>query len=125
MAGKSWGIKIRHRKVLYMRVIERMLAHDAGEWRLHPTVRIARKLSSIQRSFLLAITGACRTTSTAALYAILGITSLHLHLPLDARTSNLYRLRNKIQHIKGSLTQSDWLDYTSLQASSTSPNFTR
>ncbi|GBN23074.1 hypothetical protein AVEN_131834-1 [Araneus ventricosus] len=73
-----------------------MLAHGTGVWCLHPTVRIARKLS-IQRGFLLAITGAYRITPKAAIQVNLGIPPLHLHLQLDARITELYRLRNKIQ----------------------------
>ncbi|GBM35470.1 hypothetical protein AVEN_73265-1 [Araneus ventricosus] len=71
-------------KVLYKTVTRRMLMHGAGVWCLHPTVRIARKVSSIQRGFLLAIIGACGTTPTAALQVILEISPLHLQLQLDA-----------------------------------------
>ncbi|XP_055931893.1 uncharacterized protein LOC129962179 [Argiope bruennichi] len=70
-----------------------MLAHGAGVWCLHPTVRLARKLSSIQRGFLLAITGAYKTTSTAALQVILGLPPLHLQLQMMARMTELYILR--------------------------------
>ncbi|GBM44444.1 hypothetical protein AVEN_250839-1, partial [Araneus ventricosus] len=71
---------LRHRKVLYKTVIERMVASGAGVWYLNPTIRIGRKLSFVQRGFLLAITGAYRTTPTAALQVILGIEPLHLQL---------------------------------------------
>ncbi|GBM24667.1 hypothetical protein AVEN_272894-1 [Araneus ventricosus] len=68
-------------------------------WFPHPTVRVARKLSSIQRGFRLAITGAYRLTPTAALQVILEIPPLYLQLQLDARITELYRLRNKIPDI--------------------------
>ncbi|GBM69239.1 hypothetical protein AVEN_264236-1, partial [Araneus ventricosus] len=72
---------------------EQVLAHGAVAWCLEPTVRIARKLSRIQRPFLLAISGAYRTTSTAALQVILGIPLLHLQLQREARGTALFRLR--------------------------------
>ncbi|GBM54123.1 hypothetical protein AVEN_119852-1 [Araneus ventricosus] len=93
IAGKSWGVPLIHRRTLYKTVTERVLAHGAVAWCLEPTVRIARKLSTIQRPFLLAISGAYRTTSTAALQVILGIPPLHLQLQRDARGTALFRLR--------------------------------
>ncbi|GBO30380.1 hypothetical protein AVEN_175485-1 [Araneus ventricosus] len=69
-AGKSWGIKPRHRKVSHKTVIERMLC----TWCLHPTVKIARIFSSIQRRFLLAITGAYRLFSSIQSVFCLAIT---------------------------------------------------
>ncbi|GBL68736.1 hypothetical protein AVEN_169472-1 [Araneus ventricosus] len=50
------------------------------------------KLSSIQRSFLLHISGAYRTTPTAALQTILGIPPLHMQLQFKGRF-RVYRLR--------------------------------
>ncbi|GBN20167.1 hypothetical protein AVEN_137824-1 [Araneus ventricosus] len=93
MAGKSWGVPLIHRTTLYKTVTERVLSHGAVAWCLEPTVRIARKLSTIQRPFLLAISGAYRTTSTAALQVILGIPPLHLQLQREARGTALFRLR--------------------------------
>ncbi|GBL73876.1 hypothetical protein AVEN_230823-1 [Araneus ventricosus] len=83
IAWKSWGVPLNHRRTLYKTVIERVLAHGAVAWCLEPTVRIARKLSTIQRPFLLVISGVYRTTSTAALQIILGIPPLHLQLQRD------------------------------------------
>ncbi|GBO13411.1 hypothetical protein AVEN_228733-1 [Araneus ventricosus] len=67
-----------------------MLTHGEVSWYLEPTVRIARKLSTIQRSFLLAISGAYRITSTQV---ILGIPPLHLQLQREVRVIENYRLR--------------------------------
>ncbi|GBN47535.1 Putative protein in type-1 retrotransposable element R1DM, partial [Araneus ventricosus] len=72
------GSSQNHRRTDYKTVIERVLAHGADTWCLEPTVRIARKLSTIQRPFLQAISGAYKTTSMAALQLILGIPPLHL-----------------------------------------------
>ncbi|GBN94396.1 hypothetical protein AVEN_260103-1 [Araneus ventricosus] len=52
-----------------------------------------RKLSSIQRTFLLHISGAYRTTPTEALQTILGIPPLHMQLQFEARFNSIYRLR--------------------------------
>ncbi|GBN88831.1 hypothetical protein AVEN_272273-1 [Araneus ventricosus] len=75
------------------------MVHGAAVWCLNPAVHMARKLSSIQRSFLLAISGAYRTTPSAALQIILGIPPLHLQLQTDARMTVLYKLRRQINGI--------------------------
>ncbi|GBM59866.1 hypothetical protein AVEN_50451-1 [Araneus ventricosus] len=93
IAGKSWGVPLNHRRTLFKTVTERVLAHGAVAWCLEPTVRIAIKLSTIQRPLILAISGAYRTTSTAALQVILGILPLHLQLQREARGTALFRLR--------------------------------
>ncbi|GBN27478.1 hypothetical protein AVEN_67543-1 [Araneus ventricosus] len=90
--GKSWRVLLKHLRTLYKTVIELVLAHGSVAWCLEPTVRIARKLSKIQRPFLLAISDAYRTTSTAALQVILGIPPLHLQLQREARGTALCRL---------------------------------
>ncbi|GBM92241.1 hypothetical protein AVEN_203046-1 [Araneus ventricosus] len=93
IAEKSWGVPLNHRRTLFKTVTERVLARGAVAWCLEPTVRIARKLSTIQRPFLLAISGAYRTTSTAALHITLGIPPLHIQLQREARGTALFRLR--------------------------------
>ncbi|GBO41758.1 hypothetical protein AVEN_6269-1 [Araneus ventricosus] len=60
---------------------------------------MARKLSSIQRPFPLAISGAYRTTPTAALQILLGIPPLHLQLQGDARMTVFHRLSRQINDI--------------------------
>ncbi|GBM15811.1 hypothetical protein AVEN_262960-1 [Araneus ventricosus] len=60
---------------------------------LEPTVRIVRKLSTIQRPFLLAISSAYRKTFTTALQVILGIPPLHLQLQRESRVTALFRHR--------------------------------
>ncbi|GBN00690.1 hypothetical protein AVEN_104762-1 [Araneus ventricosus] len=71
-----------------------MLAHGSSAWCLNPTFKMKRKLSSIQRPFLLHISGANRTTPTTALQTILGIPHpLHMQLQFEARCTSIYRLR--------------------------------
>ncbi|GBM19728.1 hypothetical protein AVEN_881-1 [Araneus ventricosus] len=93
IAGGNWGISPIHRRTLYKTVIERMLAHGSSAWCLNPTFKMKRKLSSIQRPFLLHISGAHSTTPTAALQTILGIPSLQMQLQFEARFTSIYRLR--------------------------------
>ncbi|GBM53208.1 hypothetical protein AVEN_14234-1 [Araneus ventricosus] len=70
-----------------------MLAHGSSAWCLNPTFKMKRKLSSIQRPFLLHISGAYCTTPTAALQTILGIPPLHMQLQFEARFTSIYRLK--------------------------------
>ncbi|GBN56306.1 hypothetical protein AVEN_224540-1 [Araneus ventricosus] len=70
-----------------------MLAHGSSAWCLNPTFKMKRSLSSIQRPFLLHVSGAYRTTPTAALQTILGIPPLHMQLQFEARFTSIYRLR--------------------------------
>ncbi|GBN70845.1 hypothetical protein AVEN_122854-1 [Araneus ventricosus] len=71
-----------------------MLAHGSAAWCLNPTSRMVRKLSSIQRGFLLAISGAYKTTPTAALQVILSIIPLHLQFQLENLTYPVEERRN-------------------------------
>ncbi|GBL83037.1 Putative protein in type-1 retrotransposable element R1DM [Araneus ventricosus] len=93
IAGPSWGISRSHRLLLYNTVIERVFAHGSSIWCINPTAKISRKIDSIQRSFLLSISGAYRTTSTAALQVLLGLPPLALKLQQEAVITNLIRLR--------------------------------
>ncbi|GBL92453.1 hypothetical protein AVEN_174731-1 [Araneus ventricosus] len=64
----------------------------AGAWGSHLVFRTYsanRKLSTIQRPFLLAISGAYRITSTAVLQVILDIPPFHLQLPLSTNISDV------------------------------------
>ncbi|GBN21167.1 hypothetical protein AVEN_275255-1 [Araneus ventricosus] len=72
-----------------------MMAQAAAVWCLNPNSRLARKLAKIQRPFLLAISGAYRTSPTAALQTILGIPPLHLKLQAEARMTILYSLQKQ------------------------------
>ncbi|XP_055936802.1 uncharacterized protein LOC129966405 [Argiope bruennichi] len=69
-----------------------------------------RKLAAIQRPILLAISGAYRTTSTAALQIILGIPPLHLQLQREAKGISLYRLKNPTNNCDLQISQLE-IDY--------------
>ncbi|GBN10465.1 hypothetical protein AVEN_90710-1 [Araneus ventricosus] len=78
--------------MLYKTVIERMLAYAAAVCCLDPPVRIKRKFNTIQKPFLLALTGAYRATATSALQVILGIPPLYLQVQREARVTAIRRL---------------------------------
>ncbi|GBN86195.1 hypothetical protein AVEN_49611-1 [Araneus ventricosus] len=78
IAGKTWGINKNIRRLLYKTVIERTLCHGAAAWGHNMTSRFQKKLGSIQRLFLLYITGAYRTTPTAALQVATVLQPPHL-----------------------------------------------
>ncbi|GBM70331.1 hypothetical protein AVEN_244444-1 [Araneus ventricosus] len=81
---------------MYKTVIERKLAHGAAVWCLDPPVIIKKKLNTIQRPFLLALTGTYRTTESSALQAILGIPPLYLQLQQEARVTSIRRLNTSL-----------------------------
>ncbi|GBL89355.1 hypothetical protein AVEN_120784-1 [Araneus ventricosus] len=79
IAGKTWGINKNIKRLLNKAVTEKTLCHGAAAWG-HMTSRLQKKLDSIQRLFLLYITGAYRITPTAALQVVTGLQLLHLQI---------------------------------------------
>ncbi|GBM54735.1 Retrovirus-related Pol polyprotein from type-1 retrotransposable element R1 [Araneus ventricosus] len=98
IAGNTWGLSLTLRRILYKTVVERMLSHGAAIWCKNPTTRLARKLSTIQRGFLLAISGAYRTCPTAALQVLLGIAPLHLQFEMESQYIGATRLNKTPPH---------------------------
>ncbi|KAF8794056.1 putative 115 kDa protein in type-1 like protein [Argiope bruennichi] len=84
IAGSTWGLKKEFRRHLYFTVAERMILHGASAWAYPLSSRQQRILISIQRKFLLSISGASRTTSTAVLQVIEGILPLHINAQAEA-----------------------------------------
>ncbi|GBM63507.1 hypothetical protein AVEN_73787-1 [Araneus ventricosus] len=84
IVGKTWGINKNIRRLLYKTVIERTLCHGAAAWGHNMTSQLQKKLDSMQRQFLLYITGAYRTTPTAALQVVTGLQPLHLQIQQEA-----------------------------------------
>ncbi|GBN16236.1 hypothetical protein AVEN_212589-1 [Araneus ventricosus] len=58
------------------------------------TSRLQKKLDYIQRLFLLYITGAYRTTPTAALQVVTGFQTLHLQIQQEATYARVARTRS-------------------------------
>ncbi|GBM79119.1 hypothetical protein AVEN_104495-1 [Araneus ventricosus] len=94
IAGKTWGINKNIRRLLYKTVIERTLCHGAAAWGHNMTSRLQKKLDSIQRLFLLYITGADRTTPTAALQVVTALQPLHLQIQQEATYDRIARARS-------------------------------
>ncbi|GBL94907.1 hypothetical protein AVEN_173300-1 [Araneus ventricosus] len=94
IAGKTWCINKNIRRLLYRTVIERTLCHGAAAWGHNMTSRLQKKLDSIQRLFLLYITGAYRTTPTAALQVVTGLQPLHLQIQQEATYVRVARARS-------------------------------
>ncbi|GBN12234.1 hypothetical protein AVEN_50939-1 [Araneus ventricosus] len=84
IVGKIWGINKNIRRLLYKTVIERTLCHGASAWGHNMTSRLQKKLDSIQRLVFLYITGAYRTTPTAALQVVTCLQPLHLQIQQGA-----------------------------------------
>ncbi|GBM44719.1 hypothetical protein AVEN_103185-1 [Araneus ventricosus] len=74
-----------------------MLLYGASAWALSVSPRLRKKLTSIQRIFLLYITGSYRTTPTAALQTITDIMSLHVKAQQEAIYINVTCLRKEIE----------------------------
>ncbi|GBN91935.1 Putative protein in type-1 retrotransposable element R1DM, partial [Araneus ventricosus] len=83
------GLSGRVLKALYKRALDRTIAYAAPAW-WTGTVNQCNKITSIQRQILLAVTGAFRTTSTAALHVISGIEPIDLILEME---SVIYRAK--------------------------------
>ncbi|GBL78342.1 hypothetical protein AVEN_42869-1 [Araneus ventricosus] len=94
IAGKTWGINRNIRRLLYKTVIERTLCYGAAAWGHNMTSRLQKRLESIQRLFLLYITGVYRTASTAALQVVTGLQPLHLQIQQDATYARVARARS-------------------------------
>ncbi|GBN66395.1 hypothetical protein AVEN_231625-1 [Araneus ventricosus] len=74
-----------------------MLLYGASAWALSVSPRLEKKLSSMQRIFLLYITSSYRTTPTATLQTISGIMPLHLKAQQEAIFINVTCLRKEIE----------------------------
>ena len=93
--GKSWGLNPRSSMWLYKMIVRPIMAYGCLVW-ANGTTGISNrgKLSSLQRSACLSVSGAMVTTPTAALEAILGLPPLDLHLQMEAILSML-RIRKE------------------------------
>lgn len=92
LMGKNWGLRPEMMHWMYCSVIRPSITYASAVWGAKTDQKTARsKLGSVQRLALLCITGAMRTTPTAALEAILGIPPLHIEM--ESKTLEaLYRL---------------------------------
>ena len=90
---RAWGASPRVVYWLYTAVIRPMIAYSAVVWWPRVTYStIAKQLEHIQRLACLYITGAIRTTPTAAMELITGLVPLPVFIKQEAMAS-CYRLR--------------------------------
>jgi len=93
IAGVTWGMTPRVIHWLYTAVIRPIISYAAVVWWPRVTLITASKqLDHIQRLACLYITGAVRTTPTAALELIIGISPLPIHIRQEAMSA-CYRLQ--------------------------------
>jgi hypothetical protein len=95
--GKKWGLRPGMVHWLYTRVIRPSILYGALVWWpkvMQKTTKI--QLGRIQRMACLIITGAMKTTPTAALEMLLSLTPLDLLIMAEARMA-LYRLHAPMQ----------------------------
>ena len=96
IVGKTWGITPKIAHWIYITIIRPMLTHGAVVWWPRVELAVARTLlSSLQRLACLAITGAIRTTPTAAMEMLTGLLPLDIHIKQVAM-STCYRLKSNI-----------------------------
>ncbi|GBO24250.1 hypothetical protein AVEN_128478-1 [Araneus ventricosus] len=94
VAGTSWGLSKNIRRQLYLTAVERVILYASEAWAHNITARQHKLLSSIQRKFLLNITGAYNTTPTAALQVIEGLMPLHIRAKMGRPPGWKLRLRS-------------------------------
>jgi hypothetical protein len=89
--GKTWGLKPRVVLWILTMVIRSVLAYGSAVWWPRVRYNVSRtELSKIQRLACLAITGAMKTTSKAALEVLLGLPPLHVMIEVEAQ-ARIYR----------------------------------
>ncbi|GBN98479.1 hypothetical protein AVEN_148152-1 [Araneus ventricosus] len=93
IAGTNWRLNKYLRRRLYKTVAEWTFLHGAAAWANLLSARQSRHLNSIQRKFLLNITGAYPTTPTAALQVREGIIPLYTKAEQEAANARTARLR--------------------------------
>ncbi|GBO35093.1 hypothetical protein AVEN_75476-1, partial [Araneus ventricosus] len=92
VAGTSWGLSKNIRRQLYLTAVERVILYASAAWAHNTTARQQKLLSSIQRKFLLNITGAYNTNPSAALQFIEGLLSLHIKARMQSTLVRVGRL---------------------------------
>ncbi|GBN90278.1 Putative protein in type-1 retrotransposable element R1DM [Araneus ventricosus] len=89
------GLSGKVLKVLYHRALERILLYAAPAWWAGTCRQIVR-MDSTQRQVMLAVTGAFRTTSTAALHVISGMIPSTLIFEMEVA---IFRLKHQHQQV--------------------------
>jgi hypothetical protein len=89
---KTWGLKPRVVHWIFTIVIRPVLTYGSTVWLPRVRYNVSRtELSKVQRLVYLAITGAMKTTLTAAMEVLLGLPPLHVMIETEAQAGT-YRL---------------------------------
>jgi hypothetical protein len=84
MFGKTWGLQPHIVYWIYTAVIRLIITHAATVWWPRARLKTSKaELSKLQRLACLGITGAMRTSPTAALEILLGLPPLHLQMEAE------------------------------------------
>jgi hypothetical protein len=87
--GKTWGLKPKVLHWIYIMIIRPFLTYGATVWWTRVNFNVSRReLNKLQRLACLAITGATKTTPTAAMEVLL---PLHVVIEAEAQ-AGVYRL---------------------------------
>ena len=104
--GRVWGLSPKSVMWLYTAIVRPMLCYGALVW--WPRTRLERTathLGHIQRMICLGVTGAMRTTPTAAIEAALHLPPLHLYVEEVAVRTALRLRSNSLWNNKGEITK--------------------
>ena len=97
--GKTWGHSPKIAYWLYTMVIRPMLCYAAVIWWPRVTyITVEKQLEHVQRLSCLLITGAMRTTPTAALELIIGLTPITVYIKQEAMLA-CFRLQTNSQWV--------------------------
>ena len=103
VVGRTWGFTPKATRWVYEAVIRPMIVYAAAVWWPRVGVgQVKKKLDSIQRGACLAITGAMRTTPTAAMETILNLRPLDQWIKTEAAWSAYLLDRAGLWRRKGS-----------------------
>lgn len=88
--GRSWGVSSELMLSMYRTTVRPIMEYAAWIWWSKTDLKKSQnKLNAIQRLACLSVTGAMRSTPTAAMEAILGLMPLHIHIKGAAASSSL------------------------------------
>lgn len=86
--GKTWGLNPKVLKWIYTMMVKPIILYGCLAWWPRTLLSTCRNsLSKIQRIACMAITGAFRTTPTAAIEVLLDLPPLHIAIQTEARKS--------------------------------------
>jgi hypothetical protein len=89
--GKTWGLKPKGLHWIYIMIIRPILTYGSTVWWTSVNYVSRMELNKLQRLACFAITGAMKTTPTAAMEVLLGLPPLHVVIEAEAQ-AGIYRL---------------------------------